>query len=71
MTAFTKSIEFVAEEIVMDSSVDAEVVEEIMGAIAVVAASEATTAVIEDVDVVDLEAADLLVHVDQTKHKLP
>jgi hypothetical protein len=70
MTAFTKSIELVVVEIVMDSSVDAVVVEEITGDIAVVAASEATTVVIEAADEADLEVAEPLVPVDRTKRKL-
>jgi hypothetical protein len=70
MTAFTKSIELVAVEIVMDSSADAVVVEETTGVIAVVAASEATTVVIEAADEADLEVAEPLVPVDRTKRKL-
>jgi hypothetical protein len=70
MTAFTKFIEPVAVEIVMDSPVDAVVVVEITVDIAVGAASEATTMVIGAADAVVLEGADLLVPVDLTKRKL-
>ena len=70
MTAFTKYIELVVVEIVMDNSVDVVVEVEIMVDIAVGAVSEAMTVAIEVVDGVDLEVADLLVRVDQTKRKL-
>jgi hypothetical protein len=70
MTAFTKFIELVVAEIVMDSSVDAVVVVETMVDSAVVAALEGMTVVIGAVDVVVLEVADPLVPVDRTKRKL-
>lgn len=70
MMAFTKSTELVAVEIVTDNSADAAAVEEMVGGIAVAEASEAMIVGIEAADGVGLEAADLLVSVDQTKHKL-
>jgi hypothetical protein len=69
MTVFTKFIEPVVVEIVMDSSVDVVVVVEITVDIAVVAALEATTVVIAAADAAVLEEVDLLVPVDRTKHK--
>jgi len=70
MMAFTKFIEPVAVEIVMDNLVDVEVVVEIMVDIAVAAASEATTVVIGAAAAVVLEGAGLLAPVDLTKRKL-
>jgi hypothetical protein len=70
MMAFTKFIEPVAVEIVMDNSVDAQVVVEITVDIVVVAASEATTVVIGAAAAVVLEGADLLAPVDLTKRNL-
>lgn len=70
MMASMKYIEPGVAEIVMDNSVAVEAVVEIMVDIEAVAASEAMIVVIGVVDVAVLVVVELLVHVDQTKHKL-